>query len=80
MLLCAQQYDPVRSRLQTDYTFLRDGKSETRGVWYWVQTVADIRSIFEQAGFEVDAMYAGVDRVPYSLGSPQLILVARLMK
>jgi hypothetical protein len=24
-MLCAQQYDPALSRLQTDYTFVRDG-------------------------------------------------------
>lgn len=75
-MLSAQQYDPVHSRLQTDYTFLRDGQSETRGVWYWVLTTAEIRAIFEQAGFAVEAMYAGVDRAPYALGSPRLILVA----
>lgn len=76
-LLCAQQYDPVLSRLQTDYTFVRDGTSETRAAWYWVLTTAEIRGIFERAGFEVEGMYAGVDCVPYTLGSPRLILIAR---
>lgn len=78
-MLCAQQYDVALSRLQTDYTFVRDGKSETRGVWYWVLTTAEIRSIFEQSGFAVEAMYADVDGAPYRLGSPRLILVARLV-
>jgi SAM-dependent methyltransferase len=79
-MLCAQHYDPALSRLQTDYTFVRDGRSETRGVWYWVLTTAEIRWIFEQAGFEIEAMYAGFDRAPYTLGSPRLILIARRMR
>ena len=76
-MLCSQHYDPALSRLQTDYTFIRGGNSETRGVWYWVLTTAEIRGIFQRAGFEVERMYSGVDRTPYVLGSPRLILVAR---
>ncbi len=76
-MLSAAQYDPASSRLQTDYTFVRNGKSETRGVWYWVMTTAAIRELFAEAGFEVEAMYSDTERKPYGLGSPRLILVAR---
>lgn len=76
-MLSEQQYDPAVSRLQTNYTFVRNGKSETRGVWYWVLTTAEIRRIFEAAGFEVEGMYGDLNRTPYALGSPRLILLCR---
>jgi SAM-dependent methyltransferase len=76
-MLSEQRYDPALSRLQTDYTFVRNGHSETRGVWYWILTTAEIRRMFEDAGFEIETMYGDLNRTPYALGSPRLLLVAR---
>jgi SAM-dependent methyltransferase len=76
LFLSARRYEAAESRLYIQYTFVRDGKQETRGASQQVYTVAEIRRLLEQAGLGTVALYSSLDQQPYQLGSPRLLLVA----
>lgn len=65
------------SCLETQYTFVREGKVETRGSKHWVYTVGEIRRMLERASLRVLEMYSSLDCQPFKLGSPQLFMVAQ---
>ena len=75
LFLSARRYDVSASRLDMEYTFVRNGVREMRPASTHVYTVAEMLRLFENAGLTVIAMYGGVDKGPYQLGSPRLILV-----
>ena len=77
VMLIANEYDAFHSCLDTTYTFLRDGKSETGESTHWVYTAAEIQRMLAQHGLETRALYAGLDRAPFHLGAPTLYLVAQ---
>jgi len=77
VMLIANEYDAFHSCLDTTYTFLRDGKSETGESTHWVYTAAEIQRMLAQHGLETKALYAGLDRAPFQLGAPTLYLVAQ---
>jgi SAM-dependent methyltransferase len=76
LFLSARRYEAAESRLYIQYTFVRDGKQETREASQQVYTVAEMRRLLEQAGMGTLALYSSLDQQPYQLGSPRLILVA----
>ena len=76
LFLSARQYETAESRLYIRYTFVRDGKQETREASQQVYTVAEIRRLLGQAKLDTLALYSSLDQQPYQLGSPRLILVA----
>jgi SAM-dependent methyltransferase len=76
LFLSARRYSTAESRLDIQYTFVRDGEQETREASQQVYTVAEIRRLLEQAGLATLALYSSLDQQPYQLGSPRLILVA----
>jgi SAM-dependent methyltransferase len=80
LFLSARRYEAAESRLYIQYTFVRDGKQETREASQQVYTVAEIRRLLEQAGLRTLALYSSLDQQPYQLGSPRLILVAKKME
>src|SRR5262249_21203357 len=47
------KYDAPASRMDIDYTFIRGGSEETRPTASYVFTAAEIRRMFERAGFDV---------------------------
>ncbi len=71
------RYDARQGRLYTEYTFSRDGESETKTGSQRVYTAGELCRLLEHGGFEVEALYGGVDRSPLAIGSPHLIAVAR---
>jgi SAM-dependent methyltransferase len=75
-LLSEARYDAFDSRLDIDYTFLWDGRSETRRSSSHVVTAGALRRRIERAGFRVEAMTAGPGGPPYKLGSPHLVVIA----
>jgi SAM-dependent methyltransferase len=75
-LLSEARYDARESRLDTNYTFLWEGRSETRPSSSYVATAGEIRRRLERAGFRVESMTAGPGGAPYELGSPYLVIVA----
>ncbi len=72
-------YDARQGRLHTEYTFSRDGETETKTGSQRVYTAGEVCRMLEHGGFEVETLYGGVDRVPLAIGSPHLIAVARRM-
>ena len=70
------RYQADVSCLETEATFVRNGKTEVRKWWHWVYTVGEIRRLLGQAGLEVSGLFSGPDGQPYKAGSPDLILVA----
>jgi len=75
-LLIDNRYDAGASRLDTEYTFIRGGTLETRTSCQHVYTVAEIGRLLDQAGLRVREHYGSVDRQPFVLGHPRLIVVA----
>jgi SAM-dependent methyltransferase len=71
------RYHAAESCLETEATFVRDGKTETHKWWHCVYTVAEISRLLEQAGLETIHTFSSTDEQPYKLGSQRLLLVAR---
>ena len=76
-MLSENQYHPAESRLDIDYTFIRNGSVETRPSSSYAFTVAEIRRMHAEAGLEPVDMFGSVAEEPYQLGSPRLILVSQ---
>jgi len=76
LYLSVNRYEAAESRLDTQYTFIRDGRSETRDASYHIYTLAELRRMLAAAGLRAVEYYGGFDRRPYELGSGRLLLVA----
>jgi SAM-dependent methyltransferase len=76
LFLSSRRYDAAASRLEIEYTFVRNGLSDKRNASFSVYTVAETRRMLEQAGFETRSLFGGFDKTAYALGSPRLLLVA----
>jgi SAM-dependent methyltransferase len=74
------RYQVEESCLDTDHTFVRDGKVETRQSKHWVYTIGEIQRMLERAGFAVLGLYGSLDCEPYKLGSHWLFVVAQKQK
>ena len=77
MILSENRYDAAASRLDIDYTFVREGTVETRPTSSYVFTVAEIGRMLGQAGFGVVALNGGMAGEPYAVGIPRLVITAR---
>jgi SAM-dependent methyltransferase len=77
LFLSSNQYDAVESRLDIQYTFIRNGHADTREASSYIYTVAEIRRMLSNVGLQPADYYSSVDRHPYELGSPRLLLVAQ---
>lgn len=76
LVLSENRYDPWESCLNIDYTYVRDGKIETRPAASYVFTTGELRRMLEAAGFGEVALYGGLAGEPYLLGTPRLVLIA----
>ena len=74
--LAARRYDPAEGRLHVAYTFLRDGRAETRTMSARVHTGREVVSLLADAGFSAIETYASTSRDPFRLGSTHLLAVA----
>ena len=52
-LLVVNQYDPARSRLEIDYTFISDGRTEVRHGSHRAFTYAELHDLIDRSGFDV---------------------------
>jgi SAM-dependent methyltransferase len=76
LMLSENRYDPVESRLDIDYTFVRGGAVETRPTASYVFTVRELCRMHEEAGLRPVELLGSMNGDPYQLGSPRLILVS----
>ena len=70
-----QRYDARSGRLHTEYTFTRDGHRDTRIGSQRVYSAGELCRMLEHSGFKVEALYGGLDRREFAIGSPHLVAV-----
>ena len=71
-----QRYDHVLSRLDTEYTFIREGKTEKKFGSHRIYTYRELCQLLENAGFTNYEAFGSLNRVAFKLGSPGLLFVA----
>ncbi len=76
LFLSSGRYDHVRGRVDTEYTFIRDGKADTRSASTRVHTYRELCGLLEEAGFGDCEGYSSLNQEPFRLGSQRLLLVA----
>jgi len=77
IVMSKTNYIASASRLDIDYTFIQNGKIETRPASSYVFTVAELTRMLAGAGFEVVSLAGGFAGERYELGSPRLVLTAQ---
>ena len=78
-ILCTikEKYLATEGCIDTEYVFERNGVSESHLAKHWIYTAAEIRRMFERAGFAVDSVYGSLKCEPFVLGSDELFVVAQ---
>jgi len=76
LFLEENRYEPAESRIETTYTFVRGGVTETRIGLQYVYTLRELRALLSEAGLAPGEPQAAVDGTPFRLGSPCLVLVS----
>lgn len=77
LMLSENRYDCVESRLDIDYTFVRDGVVETRPTASYVFTCGELCRMHRNAGLVPTELLGSIQGEPFQLGSPRLILVSK---
>jgi len=75
-LSLASEYEPITSTMVGTMTLERGGEIAHRVVRHRVTTCAQVVAVLEKSGFTIVDLFGGVDRQPFSVGSPTLIVVA----
>ena len=76
LMLSENQYDPIESRLDIEYTFVRGGQTETRPTTSYVFTSGELRRMHEDAGLLPVELFGSIESEKYQIGSPRLILIS----
>lgn len=76
LFLEENRYHLEESCVETIYTFVRKGETTVRSGVQWIYTLRELRGLLAQEGLRVEAVYQGVDRAPFALAAPYLILSA----
>jgi SAM-dependent methyltransferase len=70
------RYDHAQGRIFTDYTFIRDGKRDTRPASQRVYTYRELAGLLSNAGLEIVTAYGSLTEEPFKLGAQRLFIVA----
>jgi len=76
IFLIENEYCVSESRLDTRFTFVRQGTTQVRRAYHHVFTVSEIRRMLEEAGLTLKGLFSSTDQEPYSVGDPNLIVFA----
>jgi SAM-dependent methyltransferase len=76
MMKIRNSYDPFRSRMLTEYTFIADGKIEQKQSVHHVYTIAEIIRMLAAVGFRVLELLGDHHGHAYEFGSAQLYILA----
>jgi SAM-dependent methyltransferase len=76
-VIIKEKYLAEESCIDSEYIFEQAGKSESRLAKHWIYTAAEIRRMFERAGFAILTVYGSLTCEPYKLGSRELIVIAQ---
>jgi SAM-dependent methyltransferase len=77
IVMSKANYIASASRVDIDYTFIQNGKIETRPSSSYVFTVAELTRMLADSRFEVVSLAGGFVGERYELGTPRLVLTAR---
>ncbi|HET6373846.1 MAG TPA: class I SAM-dependent methyltransferase [Candidatus Polarisedimenticolia bacterium] len=77
LFLEENRYHATQGCYETTYTFVRDGKTDTRTGLHWVFMVREIRGLLAEAGLIPEEPLTSLDGEPFRTGSRYLILVAQ---
>jgi cyclopropane fatty-acyl-phospholipid synthase-like methyltransferase len=77
LFLEENRWDHERGRMETEYTFVRDGKTEKKASSDRIYTYREHCRMLEEAGFSSHKAYSSFSLEPFKLGSSGLFLVAR---
>ena len=70
------RYDHASGRMESAYTFIRDGRTDVRAASTRVHSYRELCGLMRQAGFADCVGYSSLALEPYVLGSQRLLLVA----
>jgi SAM-dependent methyltransferase len=76
LCLIRHRYNHVLGRLETEYTFVRDGHVERRKAFLRVYSYSELCRLLERAGFGGFESFGSLEQEPFKLGAPRLLLVA----
>ena len=76
LMLSENRYQPAESRLDIDYTFVRNGQVETRPTTSYVFTAGELCRMHMDAGLLPIELLSSTSSEPYQIGSPRLLLVS----
>lgn len=77
LMLIENVYLPTEARVDSNLTFLRNGKSEKRTASHYVHTVGEIVRMLGAVGLVTVAAHATIDGDPFELGCDRLFLVSQ---
>jgi len=75
-MLIENRYDALASRLDTNYTFIRDGQVDQRAGTQQVYTLRELCALLADAGFGEFESHSTTDRAAFSLGAQRLLLTS----
>jgi len=70
-----RRFDHVTSRVESEWTFVRDGQTERKHLSLRLYTYRELCRLLDQAGFGNHRAYGNLDCEPFALGSTWLYLV-----
>lgn len=76
LFLSHGRYDPASARLETDYTIIRDGKSDTRTASTRVYGFRELCQLMTTAGFSDIEAFGSLNRDRFQHGSQRCLIVA----
>jgi hypothetical protein len=74
-MLSRNRYFPMEGRLDIDYTFIRNGRADTRPTSSYTMTCRELCRLFAQAGLSVVSLSKSVEGEPFELGAQCLLAV-----
>lgn len=77
LFLEENHYHIAESCIETTYTFVRAGQTQTQTGLHWVYTIREVRQFLREAGLESQELLKSLEGEPYEVGSPVLLLVAQ---
>ncbi len=70
------RYDPERGRIDTEYTLIRDGRTEARTASHRIYTYRELSQLLKEAGFTDLKAFGSLTQEPFGLSSKKCLLVA----
>ena len=70
-----RRFDHVTSRVESEWTFVRDGQIEKKDLSLRLYTYRELCRLLDQAGFGNHQSYGSIDFEPFTLGATWLYLV-----